>query len=286
MIRHRITFVTPLFSKGSYDHLPELRAPSIRGQLHWWFRALGGSAAEENATFGSVHSKPVLASPVVVRVANVSGQTAEMNTLPHKQGGEASPKAAFLAGTSFELLISERLGGLTENRRSVFRRTLEAWLLAGTLGLRATRAAGSFVWEPLDECSIPMPATTEAFVSRLHSLFDSSPLTVRLLDLPFSSAEEARAVASDTLGGRRDPGGTSDLSRLRDPLGKVFGGRKRKTSPLRFRIVRLEDAFRVVAIWDGRSIVTGNRAEDLYGIAKLLASRGKPIGDLLVKAIS
>lgn len=33
MTSYRITFTAPLFSKGSYDNQPEIRPPSIRGQL-------------------------------------------------------------------------------------------------------------------------------------------------------------------------------------------------------------------------------------------------------------
>lgn len=290
MSTHRITFITPLFSKGSYEDQPEIRPPSIRGQLHWWFRALGCAAADENAIFGSVHSKPVLASRVVVRVSGVndgngkSPSKDEINTLPHKTGGQASPKWAFNSGTTFDLHLAERLGGLSDKHRAAFRMAVEAWLLAGTLGLRATRAAGSFVWQPLAGESIPMPSSPEKYVNRISEVFGNAPLHVKMLMEPFASPEAARKCVSDTIGGKDDPYGTSDLARLRDPLGKVFGGRK--TSPLRFRIVGFGQVFHIVAVWDNRQRVTGNRPEDFSGVIGLLCDKGKKIGRLLQEAFS
>lgn len=279
MIRHRLTFITPLFSRGSYDHLPEIRPASIRGQLHWWFRALGGSAADENAIFGSVHSKPVLASKIVVRVGEIQGQTGEMNTLPHKNGTQASPKACFKPGASFGLIITERLGGLDERLRKAFYCTLETWLLIGTLGLRSTRAGGSFAWTPESAGAFTQPPTVDAYRTRITELLKGAPLKVVLLADKFSGAEDARRIISDTLGGRDDRAGENDLTRLNHPLGKIF--QPRKTSPLRFRIVQIGTCFHIVAMWDDRNTVTGNRQGDLQGVIDLLATRGKQIGKLL-----
>lgn len=295
MTSHRLTFITPLFCKGSYDDQPEIRPPSIRGQLHWWFRALGGNYADENAIFGGVHGGPV-ASKIVVRVGgihdgkNEAPQKAELPTLPHKSGGNSSPKWAFKPTTTFDLHLTERLGGLTDAQHQAFRRTLEAWLLAGTLGLRATRAGGSFTWQPLTADAIPMPATPEDYAKRLTEVFRDAPLQVRLLRQSFQTAEEARKCISDTIGG---PGGASDwqpLDQIHWPLGNVKAGQQkqvvpnapqRKTSPLRFRIVQLGPLFYIVVAWDNRTAVTGNRPEDHQAIAKLLQDRGKNIGHAL-----
>jgi len=277
MTSHRLSFITPLFSKGSYDDRPEIRPASIRGQLHWWFRALGGNYADEKAIFGGVHGDAV-ASKVVVRVSKITGQTGEINTLPHKQGGQASPKWAFRPGTTFDLHIAERLGGLDDRLRQAFHRTLETWLLVGTLGLRATRAGGSFTWQPLTAEGVPMPASLAVWSTRCATLLERAPLKCAILPDPFS-AEAARRIVSDTLGGRDDGQGENDLARINHPLGKVFGGRK--TSPLRFRIIQIGAACHIVAVWDDRAAVTGNRPGDLQGAIELLARRGKQIGQLL-----
>lgn len=281
MTSHRITFITPLFSKGSYDDLPEIRPPSIRGQLHWWFRALGGSAAEETAIFGGVHTG-ASASKVVVRVNNINGEKSEVNTLPHKHGGQASPKMAYKPGTECDLHLTERLGGLDASMKKAFDRTVEAWLLLGTLGLRGTRAAGSFTSQALTGNAPNPPATRVEYRSRCEELLKNAPLKLLFIDQPFNTADDARRIASDTIGGRDDRQGSDSLASINYPLGGIgqaVGGRK--TSPLRFRIVQIGDAFHIAAVWDGRENVTGNRAGDLAAVIKLLSAKGKRIGHLL-----
>jgi CRISPR type III-B/RAMP module RAMP protein Cmr1 len=63
-----IQFITPCFCAGVDQTQAELRASAIRGQLRWWFRALGGEFDEEAEVFGSVHQSHATASSVSVRV--------------------------------------------------------------------------------------------------------------------------------------------------------------------------------------------------------------------------
>jgi hypothetical protein len=110
----------------------------------------------------------------------------------------------------------------------------------------------------------------------------SAPLKHAILDTPFDSAEAAREVVSDTLGGRDDPDGENDLERLHHPLGKISRGRK--TSPLRFRVVSPGNkGFFIAAVWDDRQAVTGNRPGDLKGLIDLLQRRKPRLGNQLGK---
>jgi len=279
MKSYRLTFITPLFSKGSYNNIPEIRASSIRGQLHWWFRALGGVAADENSIFGAVHSKPPLASKIVVRTANIQGSIGEEDTLPHKHGGQASPKWAYLPGTSCEVHLLERLGGLIGSHREALDRAMKAWLLLGSLGLRSTRGGGNFVWEPLSENGFSMPQTIADYVVQCEDVLKNTDVKFALLNRAFDSADQARRVVTDTLGGKEDRQSSNDLASLRYPLGRAFGGRK--TSPLKFRIMEFGAESYIMAIWDGRFKVTGNQTSDLNGIIDCLIKKDKPIGRLL-----
>jgi CRISPR/Cas system CMR-associated protein Cmr1 (group 7 of RAMP superfamily) len=278
-----IEFITPLFSRGAYEQYPEIRPPSIRGQLHHWFRLVGGDAAAEKAVFGGVHGG-ASASRVVIRVAEVGGRTAQLPTLPHKVGGQASSKPAFLPGSRFELLVSRRLKALDPPHDRAFIQALEAWLLMGTLGLRATRAAGSFSWSAQDAETLRPPASFTEYEARCHQIVAAHSRNLRFALLPetFTQSESARRVVSDTLGGRDDRSGQSDLARLNDPLGRI--SRDRKTSPLKFRIVRFEGMFRIAAIWDRREPVTGNRDADLAGLIRLLSEKKPALGRQLADA--
>ena len=281
MSTFRLEFITPLFSRGAYPDLPEIRPPSIRGQLHWWFRALGNSYKDEKEVFGGIHGGAA-ASKVVIRVQKTQhSKTAEFATLPHKQ--EAGLRSAFCPGTLFDLDVLIRLGGLDELRKKAFDRTLESWLLLGTLGLRSTRAAGSFWWQPIHETSFPCPISFPEYEARCNALLNGSRLRFALLHKVYPSAEGARRLVSDTLGGRADPKGQDELRRLNDPLGHISGGRK--TSPLRFRIVRLGDVYRIAVIWDGREEVTGNSIEDLRAVIELLEQRKPELGKQLVESM-
>jgi hypothetical protein len=284
MSTYRLEFITPLFSRGAYEDRPEVRPTSIRGQLHWWFRALGGNATDEKVIFGGVHDGAA-ASKVVVRVQHEPLRGEWIPTLPHKpagrtpQDGPNAPRIALPSGFSVNLHILSRLGGLDKRLQSALDRTLETWLLLGTLGLRSTRAAGSFRWEPVPPVrgdSLRPPADFAAYESRCSKLLENAPLRFALLGQSYSAAEQARRVVSDTLGGRDDYQGESDLARLKHPLGKVFDGRK--TSPLRFRIVGIGGEFRIAAVWDARTPVTGNRPGDLAGLIRLLDERKPALG--------
>lgn len=283
MTQYRLTFHTPLFSRGSYEDRPEIRPASIRGQLHWWFRALGNSHRVEQSVFGSVHSKPAAASKIIVRVSEIDGTTGKYDALPHKSGGQANPKQAYAPGTSCLLSFSTRLGGLNSDQSTAFENTLEAWFLMGTLGLRATRAAGSFSWEPTSPNGIASPNTISEYVSRCHQITKQTKLEVRFCSRPFDAAEQARRVVSDTIGGKNDFGGNDSLGRINYPLGKIGKG-GRKTSPLRFRVLHLDGSYYILAIWDGRAEVTGNRPNDLEQAIELLQRKEKQIGELLSNA--
>ena len=65
--------VTPLFCAGADQQRPEIRPPSIRGAMRFWWRALHGAAVgndikalqqQESAVFGATEQ----ASKVMVRV--------------------------------------------------------------------------------------------------------------------------------------------------------------------------------------------------------------------------
>jgi CRISPR type III-B/RAMP module RAMP protein Cmr1 len=74
-----LELITPGFCGGAWPETQaEIRAPSIRGQLRWWFRALGGFQSlapmsmsdQENRIFGQAKGNMAVASRLIVRVHN------------------------------------------------------------------------------------------------------------------------------------------------------------------------------------------------------------------------
>jgi CRISPR/Cas system CMR-associated protein Cmr1 (group 7 of RAMP superfamily) len=273
---YQIKLVTPLFSCGANQDSPEIRAPSIRGQLHWWFRALGGTFTDEKEIFGGISNKDPRASSnkdprasrVVVRVINPLNQPEQIATLPHKQGGPSARKPALKSG-SFTLCISDRLGGLNSQSQQLLERAINAWLLMGSLGLRSTRGGGALQ-------AADFPESVTDYKSRVSQITEGTPVKCWVLEKVFNNAEEARKVITDTLGG--------DAFRSIDyPLGAIKP--KRKTSPLRLTVRHFSDGYRIIAVWDGREAVTGNKPGDLEKAASILDRSSKRIGTLLLQAM-
>jgi len=172
---------------------------------------------------------------------------------------------------------------LSANQKSAFDRTLRVWLLIGALGLRATRGGGSFQWNMA-------PRELGDFRISLSQLLQDARLSWDVLEPAMPSAEAARKVITDTISHKA-------FSSLRFPLGAVrqgpaddSGAPSRKTSPLRFTVRKFSDGYRIIASWDARSEVTGNRPEHLQEAIRLLAngsshsSSSKEIGRMLQRS--
>jgi CRISPR/Cas system CMR-associated protein Cmr1 (group 7 of RAMP superfamily) len=231
-----IEVLTPLFNRGAYQDTPEIRVPSIRGMVRWWFRQIGGTVDEEKEAFGGMThfgqrlQGQVNASRLVFRVSNARCERASPNppTLPHKQGGQASPQAAFASGTTFHLEVFSRFGELEAGLQQKVENALEVWLLLGALGLRANRSGGN-VW-PAGEAAPRAPAELRASLVRNRC---SWPLMLAGKDVG-STLDHLRAAATDTVNG----------------AAWVFGyarGRDRLASALKFKIVRFGHELRLLA---------------------------------------
>ncbi|TVR49024.1 MAG: type III-B CRISPR module RAMP protein Cmr1 [Puniceicoccaceae bacterium] len=307
-LAYRIELLSPLFSRGAYEDVPEIRPASIRGQLHWWFRALLHDAnlnkstevfRRERALFGSIGAgrnatKDDHASKLVVRVGDLpaGNLSTRLPTLPHKPGqrgtrpGDEAPKAAIPAGQVFTLHLIDRLGGLSPDEESALQRTVEAWLLLGGLGNRSNRGAGSL--QCLED---GWPTSEGDYTAKVRSLLQGSAFQAWVLPTPYQDAESARKVCTDTIGGPRNTGRKGDdLKQLRNPLGGVGkelnpAFKRRKPSPLKLRLYRFEEGFRIIAVWDGREAITSNTLQHLHSVIKLLADAGKPLGHQLQQVV-
>ncbi|MGN0835324.1 MAG: type III-B CRISPR module RAMP protein Cmr1 [Candidatus Spyradosoma sp.] len=144
----RLTLVTPCISRGGDDGNAEFRAPSIRGVLRHWFRALGGTKDREKEIFGGLGKKQgeERASKILVRVKK---EPAEKSTgTPSEIAGaqydyflglwrSADEKAYFPADQEAEIQIIDK----TESPD--FEAALKAFLFLGAIGSRSRRTYGS-----------------------------------------------------------------------------------------------------------------------------------------------
>ena len=169
MIRQtfRLELITPCFCAGADPTQAEIRAPSIRGQIRWWFRVLGGSHAEESLIFGSVAGNEGVGSSLRIAIADfkrgpgwtppkidqntpqnyiwhfasASGKPA--NAGPNVPGPRWQAKGAVPPGSTFKLIITQ-LRPLEKQLKEKLQLSLDSFLCFGTLGLRATRGLGAF----------------------------------------------------------------------------------------------------------------------------------------------
>lgn len=153
-----LEFITPAFLSGADQSRAELRAPSVRGALRWWFRALGGTREEEAEVFGGVHGG-AKRSKVIIRVE--IDRKGDAWTPPQIAVGDAaayvwhfaresseksrwSSDGVLSPGTKWKLIVLWQ-GESTDAARKRFDNALKCFLVLGALGLRVTRGLGAFV---------------------------------------------------------------------------------------------------------------------------------------------
>lgn len=154
--------ITPMFLAGADGQTPELRAPSIKGAMRFWWRALNGHKGEkemrlaEEYLFGGVLKDGAKRSKVTVMV---SQQNVKTGSLPRSSSDkEKNPGIHYLWYTI--PMNNDRPGiwegGFSVQLSSFDRNALEEvslafWTLAnfGGLGTRARRGAGCFKIEQI-----------------------------------------------------------------------------------------------------------------------------------------
>ncbi len=158
-----LELITPCFCAGADQAKAEIRAASIRGQLRWWFRVLGGTPEAEASIFGAAAGDEGTASQMQVRVTNFihgpvwqppgfSPNDSEAYVWHFaRESGKPSGAGRNVAGprwskdgaiapdSTFDLQILSR-ARLPER----FHQAVNAFLVLGSLGLRSTRGLGSF----------------------------------------------------------------------------------------------------------------------------------------------
>uniref|UniRef100_A0A7C4Q2K9 Type III-B CRISPR module RAMP protein Cmr1 n=1 Tax=Bellilinea caldifistulae TaxID=360411 RepID=A0A7C4Q2K9_9CHLR len=163
--------VTPLFLGGSDPRSgqpPELRPPSFRGAMRYWYRAalggvvgdknLGAVRALEEAVFGSTDS----GSPISLRISG-NLKWSSHPILPHKSAGRRN---AFDAGQTFRLTMSARptCPDLIWANACM---ALNLALTLGGVGLRSRRGMGSLqVVKSSDPQLVPVFPKNESEITK------------------------------------------------------------------------------------------------------------------------
>jgi len=220
--------ITPCFCAGADQSKAEIRAPSIRGELRWWFRALGGTQEEEQAVFGGIAGDEETSSAVVVRVSEIKHGKSESRDLPGNQKfftmSRKGAESMIPSGRQFRLQILLRR--TVEGQR--LNRAIEAMAIFGAIGMRSNRGCGTIQSiQPLSKAEVDM---------RMEEL-KKVEFSCFCLD-PQRDANEALCLLEEKLKSFRDDCGI--LKNKRNAMGFVDGN-NRHGSCLRVRPIALKD---------------------------------------------
>lgn len=261
-----LEFLTPCFCAGANQSHAELRPSAIRGQLRWWFRALGGSPGEESAVFGSVQAPHAVASSLQVRALVVSG-TGEIGWWNGIQRTGEGP-TAYLLGFFCGAGRIQKNGALAPNSRakvflkcrSFADRTLNdkletainCFFSVGAVGFRITRAAGAFA-------TIEKPLTQTSFQQMTRFLSEKGFQT-ELYPRPFATWVELVKHSEDQLEQRFRSGMGISAGRNGTTPNILGSARPRQASVLHFRPIRLDNQLRLLLIEAPHRRTLGNEA--------------------------
>jgi len=154
--------ITPMFLAGGQEKVennrvqkvPEFRAPSIRGALRWWFRAVAGgyvNLSELKRLEGCLFGDPdkAGASSLVVRVwAAAFDKEAMAFMLPHKQGNQRANTRCIPVGTCFKVTLQESAYDPAPDALKTAKTLFNLSATLGGLGRRSRRGFGAF--QPTD----------------------------------------------------------------------------------------------------------------------------------------
>lgn len=249
-ISRSFRFITPAFVHGAYQaqqsNIPELRAPSIRGQLRWWWRTLCYGSGDE--LFGSASGDHGSASRIQTRlISPPEPHHCTAQILPHKENPNhrGAKQAIQERQDLFTIEIRPLRRGLKEEEAKRLSNTLDAWLLMGAVGQRANRSAGS-VWPEANA-----PEAPAEYLKLCRSLLAGSKTKIALLDAHLGNVHEVRDLSGRFLGGFK----------VNVP-GSVFGSATpRKSSSIKLRAVILDGGYRIAALWGPKD--SGDTAANL-----------------------
>lgn len=224
LFEDNITVITPCFCAGADQQKAEIRPASIRGELRWWFRALGAAPEEESDLFGTITGGGKK-SQIIVRVPESSSSNNKINltgNLKFFTSSRNKNENSYIdPGSTFKLTLLLRNGYITDEMNLL----LNTFLLFGSIGLRANRSLGAL----------------QGKIISLHELkVFSNILRERNIDVYFMEEQNSVKNALDKL-----EEFIKDFRNKIKPKGEnAFGyvkGNKRHSSCFRFRPIKLEN---------------------------------------------
>ena len=179
---HRITFecetITPMFMAGADGTTPELRAPSIKGALRFWWRALNGHLEleelkkREGEIFGTADEKVGRSKIIVLCKTKVfKRDTSSYRLVAHKGQASTSMTQSIEFTVILKLVKSiEFVGKNYTFDKEKLKALFEIVSFLGGFGKRSRRANGQFFIKSCDGLTTPSYSFSSSFVNKLNLL--------------------------------------------------------------------------------------------------------------------
>ncbi|MCK4762878.1 MAG: type III-B CRISPR module RAMP protein Cmr1 [Candidatus Aminicenantes bacterium] len=168
-ISFKCEVITPMFLHGADGKTPELRLPSIKGSLRFWWRAIHYNLAnlkkEESQEFGG-SDQEIGRSRLQMRVTHPRNLKTgnEISPLPHKKIKFKDPIKYIEPGETFTVILRSRddIGN--------YSRLFQLVSLLGGVGKRSRRGFGSFRIIEIDEKGFSSDVKIESVFSLVDKI--------------------------------------------------------------------------------------------------------------------
>lgn len=156
---YNLEIITPCFCAGADQGQSEIRAPSLRGCLRWWFRVLGGTSEQEQVVFGGISGDEGKGSSIIVRVIElIKGDPIKFPSMTRgaplsyllyfakvsgkPKGIRFSNSGIIPPGSTFTMSVLYRRD-IGTREKDILSSSILAFVRLGSLGYRATRGCGA-----------------------------------------------------------------------------------------------------------------------------------------------
>lgn len=159
-----------MFLAGADGQTPELRAPSIKGAMRFWWRALNGHLSkdelqeQELKIFGGVLNGAAQRSDVLIQVLKRPHHISTVELLPHKEDRRhRSPRSCFPAGEEFT--VEMRLVNNNCIKLIQIDALFKIIAILGGLGKRSRRGLGGFQVLKVNETPYETPENIDQILA-------------------------------------------------------------------------------------------------------------------------
>jgi len=244
-----VEVVTPLFLGGADPKKAELRAPSIKGALRFWWRAIHPNLSiielkkQESRIFGDAGEESGK-SKIQVKINNSLDyyQKNKENPVPHKQAKFSFP--CFVAGEKFSLSIY--------GDKQIFD-LFKFFLVVGGIGKRSRRGFGSLLINKIDGKEYSQPSSMEKIFALLQNIsgnsFNFDNAQIKRIDKPIANYGYIKTIEV----GKTSSNSMSILKKIgqssHDNNSDYTGyakGRERFASPVYVSVIKNSDGFKSI----------------------------------------